>query len=142
LRQFVRDRLEKPWSPEEISQALRSEFPADRARHVVHETIYQAVYRPELGGLPGELPVRVLRTRRRRRRPHRRPGERRPSGIIAIGHDTHEPRPSRTWPARAHDGGRPPGVQGPAARVPPPFCWRCCLAGECCRCERGPLRWR
>jgi len=84
LRYFVQERLEKRWSPEQICQALRREFPDDAARHVVHETIYQAVYRPELGGLPRELPARVLRTRRRRRRPHRRPGERRANGIIAM----------------------------------------------------------
>ena len=84
LRQFVQERLAKRWSPEQVSQALRREFPATRARHVVHETIYQAVYRPELGGLSRELPARVLRTRRRRRRPHRRPGERRPNGITAM----------------------------------------------------------
>jgi transposase, IS30 family len=84
LRLFVAGRLEKRWSPEQVSQALRREFPGDPERHVVHETIYQAVYRPELGGLSRELPVRVLRTRRRRRRPHRRPGERRPNGIAAM----------------------------------------------------------
>ena len=84
LRLFVQDRLEKRWSPEQVSQALRREFPAVPERHVVHETIYQAVYRPELGGLSRELPVRVLRTRRRRRRPHRRPGGRRPNGIAAM----------------------------------------------------------
>src|SRR6516225_8748173 len=56
LRQFVPDRLEQRWSPEQISQALRREFPGDTARHAVPETIYQAVYRPELGGLPCELP--------------------------------------------------------------------------------------
>ena len=84
LRQFVADRLEKRWSPQQVSRALPGQFPGERARHVVHETIYQAVYRPELGGLPRELPARVLRTRRRRRRPHRRPGERRPNGIIAM----------------------------------------------------------
>ena len=84
LRQFVAERLEKRWSPEQVSQALRREFPGDLARHVVHETIYQAVYRPELGGLQRELPARALRTRRRRRRPHRRPGERRPNGITAM----------------------------------------------------------
>ena len=81
LRQFVRERLEQRWSPEQVSRALRRQFPGDPARHVVHETIYQAVYRPELGGLSRELPPRVLRSRRRRRRPHRRPGERRPNGI-------------------------------------------------------------
>jgi IS30 family transposase len=84
LRRFVAGRLEKRWSPEQVSQALRREFPGDPGRHVVHETIYQAVYRPELGGLSRELPARVLRTRRRRRRPHRRPGERRPNGITAM----------------------------------------------------------
>ena len=80
----MQDRLEKRWSPQQVSRALRAEFPGERARHVVHETIYQAVYRPELGGLSRELPARVLRTLRRRRRPHRRPGERRPNGIIAM----------------------------------------------------------
>jgi len=84
LRQFVQDRLEKRWSPQQVSWALPGEFPGERARHVVHETIYQAVYRPELGGLSRELPAQVLRTRRRRRRPHRRAGGRRPNGIIAM----------------------------------------------------------
>jgi transposase, IS30 family len=84
LRQFVAGRLEKRWSPEQICQALRREFPGDVARHIVHETIYPAVYRPELGGLPRELPSRALRTRRRRRRPHRRADQRRPNGITAM----------------------------------------------------------
>jgi hypothetical protein len=52
LRQFVQDRLEKRWSPQQVSRALPGEFPGERARHVVHEAIYHAVYRPELGGLP------------------------------------------------------------------------------------------
>jgi len=55
LRAFVQDRPEKRWSPEQVSQALRREFPAEPDRHVVHETIYQAIYRPELGGLSREL---------------------------------------------------------------------------------------
>ena len=84
LRHFVQDRLEKRWSPEQISRALPGEFPGEAACHLVHETIYQALYRPELGGLSRELPARALRTRRRRRRPHRRPGERRPNGIVAM----------------------------------------------------------
>ena len=84
LRQFVQDRLAERWSPEQISQALRGQFPGEAARHVVHETIYQAVYRPELGGLSRELQARALRSRRRRRRPHRRAGERRPNGITAM----------------------------------------------------------
>jgi IS30 family transposase len=71
LRQFVAGRLEKRWSPEQISQALRAEFPGDPVRHLVHETIYQAVYRPELGGLRRGLPA-LLRTGRRHRKSHRR----------------------------------------------------------------------
>jgi len=46
LRYFVQERLEKRWSPEQICQALRREFPDDAARHVVHETIYQACTAP------------------------------------------------------------------------------------------------
>ena len=60
LRQLVQERLEKRWSPEQVSQAPR--VPDKSARHVVHETIYQAVYRPELTGLSRELPAQVLRT--------------------------------------------------------------------------------
>jgi IS30 family transposase len=84
LRQFVQDRLKQRWSPQQVSRALPGQFPGERARHVVHETIYQALYRPELGGLSRELPARVLRTGRRRRRPHRRADQRRPNGIIAM----------------------------------------------------------
>jgi IS30 family transposase len=76
LRQFVAGRLEKRWSPEQICQALRAEFPGDPGRHLVHETIYQAVYRPELGGLQRDLPV--LRTGRRHRKSRRRADARRP----------------------------------------------------------------
>lgn len=81
LRKFVTERLAKRWSPEQISRALREEFPDEPDRHLVPETIYQAVYRPELGGLVRELP-KALRTRRRRRTPHRRPGVRRPGGLV------------------------------------------------------------
>jgi IS30 family transposase len=59
LRAFVQDRLARRWSPEQICQALRREFPDQPERHLVPETIYQAVYRPDLGGgLRRELPER------------------------------------------------------------------------------------
>jgi transposase, IS30 family len=83
LRQFVAGRLEKCWSPEQISRALRAEFPGDLGRHLVHETIYQAVYRPELGGLCRGLPA-VLRTGRRRRKPHRRADARRAGRLTGM----------------------------------------------------------
>ena len=90
LRQFVADRLEKRWSPEQISQALRGEYPDDPGRHLVHETIYQAVYRPDLGGLRRSLP-RVLRTGRCRRRPHRRPDARRAGALAGMTMITQRP---------------------------------------------------
>ena len=80
LREFVVDRLQKRWSPEQIAAALRRQFPEEPERHLVPETIYQAVYRPELGGLCRELPA-VLRSGRRRRRPHRR-GDARRAGAL------------------------------------------------------------
>ena len=83
LRQFVQERLEKRWSPQQICQELRRAFPDDPGRHVVHETIYQTVYRPELGGLRRDLP-KVLRTGRRRRKPRRRPDARRAGSLTAM----------------------------------------------------------
>ena len=35
---------------------LRRRVPGEPDRHVVHETIYQAIYRPDLGGLRRDLP--------------------------------------------------------------------------------------
>jgi IS30 family transposase len=81
LRGFVAERLGKRWSPEQIAHALRVHFPDQPDRHLVAETIYQAVYRPELGGLLRKLP-RVLRTGRRRRRGRPHPQARR-AGVLA-----------------------------------------------------------
>ena len=44
LRDFVQGKLKLHWSPEQICHALPSEFPGQRERHLVHETIYQALY--------------------------------------------------------------------------------------------------
>jgi IS30 family transposase len=81
LRGFVAERLTKRWSPEQIAHALRVQFPDQPDRHLATETIYQAVYRPELGGLGRELP-KALRTGRRRRKPHRRPDARRAGRLV------------------------------------------------------------
>jgi transposase, IS30 family len=83
LRQFVADRLGKRWSPEQISHALRREYPDEPERHVVPETIYQAIYRPELGGLHRDALSRV-RTGRRRRKPHRHPEARRAGSLVGM----------------------------------------------------------
>lgn len=83
LREFVAVRLKKRWSPEQISHDLRVEFPNQPEWHLVPETIYQAVYRPELGGLARELPG-ALRTGRRCRKPHRRPDARRAGSLTEM----------------------------------------------------------
>jgi IS30 family transposase len=83
LREFVAVRLKKRWSPEQISHDLRVEFPNQPEWHLVPETIYQAVYRPELGGLARQLPG-ALRTGRRRRKPHRRSEVRRAGSLTEM----------------------------------------------------------
>jgi IS30 family transposase len=67
LRDWVAGRLQARWSPEQVARRLRHEFPGQPWRWLCAETIYQAVYRPDLGGLPRELPGRVLLLRRRHR---------------------------------------------------------------------------
>lgn len=67
LRDWVAGRLQARWSPEQVARRLRHQFPDQPERWLCAETIYQAVYRPDLGGLPSELPGRVLRLRRRHR---------------------------------------------------------------------------
>ncbi len=64
------------WSPEQVSDHLREQFPEDTDRHLCVETIYQSVYRDELGGLHRLLP-RTLRSGRRHRRRRVRPDQRR-----------------------------------------------------------------
>jgi IS30 family transposase len=77
LRDFIQAQLELCWSPEQIARRLRREFPDQPEFHVVHETIYQALYVQGRGELRREL-ARSLRTGRARRRPQQRPDQRRP----------------------------------------------------------------
>lgn len=85
LRTVVEGLLRARWSPEQISHHLKEKFPAERDRQLCTESIYQAVYRTELGGLHRLLP-RTLRTgrlyRRRRVRADQRRG--RLMGMVSI----------------------------------------------------------
>jgi IS30 family transposase len=76
LRDFIQDHLTRRWSPEQICHALRARFPDQPEMHVVHETIYQALYVQGRGELRREL-TRALRTGRAMRRPHRHSAARR-----------------------------------------------------------------
>jgi IS30 family transposase len=65
------------WSPQQISERLKLEFPDDRSMRISHEAIYQALYVQGRGALKREL-VTCLRTGRAlrvpRARTHNRPG--------------------------------------------------------------------
>jgi transposase, IS30 family len=75
LRALVQAKLELEWSPEQIAAWLRRDYPARRAWHLCHETIYQAVYHGGNHGLTRQLTVK-LRTGRPLRKRRRRAQER------------------------------------------------------------------
>ncbi|MHB1490641.1 MAG: IS30 family transposase [Cellulomonas sp.] len=74
-----------------MAHELRVVFPDTPSRWVCTETIYQAVYRPDLGGLSRELPERVLRRRRRQRVADRHALARRPQSTGQMVPITHRP---------------------------------------------------
>jgi IS30 family transposase len=86
LRIFVQRKLEKRWSPEQISRSLPKLFPDRPEMRVAHETIYQALYVQGRGELRREL-TRALRTgralRKHRRRPDQRQGRFEPMVMIS-----------------------------------------------------------
>jgi IS30 family transposase len=68
----VQDCLSKKWSPRQIAKTLPRVFPDQPDRHLVHETIYQALYAQGRGALRREIAA-ALRSGRARRRPRRDP---------------------------------------------------------------------
>jgi IS30 family transposase len=77
LRAVVQDGLQQRHSPEQIARRLRRDHPDRPEWHVVHETIYQALYVQARGGLRREV-ASWLRTGRALRRPHKQPDQRQP----------------------------------------------------------------
>jgi IS30 family transposase len=80
LREFIQEHLRLRWSPEQICHALHARFPDQPEMHVVHETIYQALYVQGRGELKREL-TRALRTGRAMRRPHQQSYKRRARAV-------------------------------------------------------------
>ncbi|MCH7475579.1 MAG: IS30 family transposase [Gemmatimonadetes bacterium] len=72
LRTVVEDKLERWWSPRQISRWLLEQYPDDEEMRVSHETIYQSLFIQGKGALRKEL-WRCLRTGRAVRRPQGRP---------------------------------------------------------------------
>lgn len=77
LRDFIQNALDLKWSPEQICESLRRTFPDRPEMHVVHETIYQALYVQGRGELRREL-AQALRSGRARRIPRRQAQQRQP----------------------------------------------------------------
>ena len=75
LREYVSAGLGRQWSPEQVRNRIREDFPDDEAMRVSTETIYQAIYVQARGGLKREI-ADALRTGRARRKPHRSPEHR------------------------------------------------------------------
>lgn len=87
LRRLIADKLEKKWSPAQISRWLRRRYPSRPEWHVCTETIYDGVYR----GLIVASPQHQLRTgrtyRRRRGRGRSKDGSLKQSTSIRSIHD-------------------------------------------------------
>ncbi|MET7304522.1 IS30 family transposase [Embleya sp. NPDC005575] len=83
LRDAVQTGLDERWSPEQICHALRKRFPDRPEMHVVHETVYQALYVQGRGELRREL-AGALRTGRARRKPQRQANCRRPRFVAPM----------------------------------------------------------
>jgi IS30 family transposase len=92
------------WSPEQISNRLKVDFPDDESMRISHEAIYQALYVQGRGALKREL-VACLRTGRALRMPRARARQR------ANGHVTAEVMISQR-PAEAEDRAVPGHWEG------------------------------
>ena len=92
------------WSPEQIANRLKVEFPDDESMQISHEAIYQALYVESRGALKREL-VTCLRTGRALRVPRARNRQK------AWGHVTNEVLISQR-PAEADDRAVPGHWEG------------------------------
>jgi IS30 family transposase len=70
LRRCVAGKLERQWSPQQISRWLVREFPRDESMRVSHETIYRTLFVQARGALKRELTTHLRSHRRRRHSRH------------------------------------------------------------------------
>lgn len=66
LKEYVYNKLQCEWSPEEIARRIRLEYRKDTSMRISHETIYQHLYCLPRGELKAEL-MRGLRQKRKHR---------------------------------------------------------------------------
>jgi IS30 family transposase len=82
LRAIVEEKLERKWSPQQISQWLRRTYPDDLGMWVSHETIYLSLFVQSRGALRRELCAH-LRRGQRVRRPRKQRSKHNGQGQIA-----------------------------------------------------------
>lgn len=70
LRNYVYKNLRDEWSPEEIANRLKQDYPQDKTMRISHETIYQHLYCLPRGQLKAEL-MKGLRQERKMRQPRK-----------------------------------------------------------------------
>ncbi|HAE85117.1 MAG TPA: IS30 family transposase [Anaerolineaceae bacterium] len=71
LLSYVMEKLQREWSPQEISRRLKMEYAWDMNMQVSHEAIYQYIYVLPRGELK-QLLIKGLRQERKHRRPQKR----------------------------------------------------------------------
>lgn len=67
LRRYVLEKLKEEWSPNEISERIKIEYPWNIAMQISHEAIYQYIYIPPRGELKQTL-IKALRQEHKYRR--------------------------------------------------------------------------
>lgn len=101
LRELVRRRLGKKWSPQQISNRLAKDFPDAPHMRVSTETIYQAIYVHARGELKREL-AKQLRLGRAARKPRKAADARRPRFVDAMLPITERPPDVETRQVPGH----------------------------------------
>ena len=70
LKNYIYAHLRGEWSPEEIANRIKRDYPQDKTMRISHETIYQHLYCLPRGQLKAEL-MRGLRQERKMRQPRK-----------------------------------------------------------------------
>ncbi|MCL4122975.1 UNVERIFIED_CONTAM: hypothetical protein GTU68_063350 [Idotea baltica] len=94
LIHLIAQKLQRSWSPQQISGWLKREYPTDKNYHVSHETIYKSLFIQTRGVLKKEL-LACLRSRRVMRRSRHSSLKRKGLGTI-VGAISISERPAST----------------------------------------------
>jgi len=70
LKKYVHEKLKTEWSPEEIANRIKTDYPQNEDMRISHETIYKYIYCLPRGELKKEL-MKGLRQERKMRQPRK-----------------------------------------------------------------------